>query len=220
MPYAKHMEDAALPQVPRPSSAPCASWWAAMAEFLMPNLAADMSAGTLVAWRKKPGDAVTRGDIIAEVETDKGVIDIEAFTTGVIEKILVQPGETVPTGSVLAIINDGASPEARAPVVSPPTPAAAPAPVRRASRAGRPRAAADLAARRGSSRPSSASIPRRSAARDPAERSGRRTSSRRRPPGRRRHRRSRARTWIGRRGSDRRSPPPWRAPSARCRTTT
>ena len=93
----------------------------------MPILTADMSAGTLVAWRKKLGDAITRGDIIAEVETDKGLIDIEAFTTGVLEKILVQPGATVPTGTVLAIINDGTSPEARA--VSTPPPAAEPEPV-------------------------------------------------------------------------------------------
>jgi pyruvate dehydrogenase E2 component (dihydrolipoamide acetyltransferase) len=99
-----------------------------VAEFLMPILTADMSAGTLVAWRKKPGDAITRGDVVALVETDKGLIDIEAFTTGVLEKVLVQPGTTVPTGTVLAIINDGASAEARAPAVSPP-PAAAPEPV-------------------------------------------------------------------------------------------
>jgi pyruvate dehydrogenase E2 component (dihydrolipoamide acetyltransferase) len=104
-----------------------------VAEFLMPILTADMSAGTLVAWRKKPGDAITRGDVVALVETDKGLIDIEAFTTGVLEKILVQPG--TPTGTVLAIIDDGASAEARAPAVSPappspaPPPAAAPEPV-------------------------------------------------------------------------------------------
>jgi pyruvate dehydrogenase E2 component (dihydrolipoamide acetyltransferase) len=100
-----------------------------VAEFLMPILTADMSAGTLVAWRKKPGDAITRGDVVAEVETDKGLIDIEAFTTGVLEKILVQPGTTVPTGTVLAIIKNGVSAEARAPAVSPPPPAAAPEPV-------------------------------------------------------------------------------------------
>ncbi len=94
----------------------------------MPILTADMSAGTLVAWRKKPGDAITRGDIIAEVETDKGLIDIEAFTTGVLETIMVQPGATVPTGTVLAIINDGTSPEARAPAAAPPL-VTAPAPV-------------------------------------------------------------------------------------------
>lgn len=94
----------------------------------MPILTADMSAGTLVAWRKKPGDAITRGEVVALVETDKGLIDIEAFTTGVLGKVLVQPGTTVPTGTVLAIINDGASAETRVPAVPPP-PAAAPEPV-------------------------------------------------------------------------------------------
>jgi pyruvate dehydrogenase E2 component (dihydrolipoamide acetyltransferase) len=79
----------------------------------MPILGADMSAGTLIAWRKQPGDTVRRGEIIAEVETEKGLIDVEVFTSGVIEKLLVQPGETVPTGTVLAVIHE----EAGAPVV-------------------------------------------------------------------------------------------------------
>jgi pyruvate dehydrogenase E2 component (dihydrolipoamide acetyltransferase) len=101
-----------------------------MAEFLMPILTADMSAGTLVEWRKKPGDALERGDIIALVETDKGLIDIEVFTPGVLEKIVVQPGATVPTGAVLAIIRDEVP--SGAPVVAVaagPAPARAPSPV-------------------------------------------------------------------------------------------
>jgi pyruvate dehydrogenase E2 component (dihydrolipoamide acetyltransferase) len=77
-----------------------------MAEFLMPILGADMVAGTLIAWRKQPGDRVTRGDIIAEVETEKGLIDVEAFVSGVLERIVVPPGTTVPTGTVLAIIHE------------------------------------------------------------------------------------------------------------------
>jgi len=91
----------------------------------MPILTADMSAGTLVEWRKRPGDALARGDTIAVVETDKGLIDIEVFTPGVLEKIIVQPGATVPTGAVLAIVRE--TPPATAP---PPAPAVAP--VRRA----------------------------------------------------------------------------------------
>jgi len=77
-----------------------------MAEFVMPTLGADMSAGTLIAWRKKLGDRVTRGEIIAEVDTDKAAIDVEVFTSGVIEKILAQPGEKVPVGTVMAIIRE------------------------------------------------------------------------------------------------------------------
>jgi pyruvate dehydrogenase E2 component (dihydrolipoamide acetyltransferase) len=77
-----------------------------MADFLMPSLGADMSAGTLVMWRKTVGDTVRRGDIIAEVETEKAVIEVEVFTGGVIEKILVQPGEKVPVGTPLALIRE------------------------------------------------------------------------------------------------------------------
>lgn len=72
----------------------------------MPILGADMTAGTLVEWRKQPGDRVQRGDIVAEVETEKGLIEVEIFTAGTIERILVEPGATVPVGTVLAIIRD------------------------------------------------------------------------------------------------------------------
>ncbi len=88
----------------------------------MPILGADMVAGTLVAWRKQPGARVARGDVIAEVETEKGLIDVEVFVDGVLERIVIPPGATVPTGTVLAIIrDDGAAPA--------PAPAAAPAAV-------------------------------------------------------------------------------------------
>ena len=50
-----------------------------MIEFKMPSLGADMEAGTLIEWRKKSGESVKRGDIIAEVETQKGLIEIEVF---------------------------------------------------------------------------------------------------------------------------------------------
>ncbi len=93
----------------------------------MPILGADMSAGTLVAWRKKPGDGVKRGDIIATVETDKGLIDVEIFVSGVIEEVLVQPGATVPTGTVLAIIREEAAARALPVAVGAPPPPAVPA---------------------------------------------------------------------------------------------
>jgi pyruvate dehydrogenase E2 component (dihydrolipoyllysine-residue acetyltransferase) len=101
-----------------------------MAEFVMPILGADMTAGTLVAWRKQPGDRVNRGDIIAEVETEKGLIDVEVFASGVLERIIVAPGATVPTGTVLALIRED-GPAAVAPAVAarpiPAAPAARPA---------------------------------------------------------------------------------------------
>lgn len=100
-----------------------------MAEFLMPHLGADMTEGKLLLWRKKPGDRVTRGEIIADVETDKADIEVEVFTNGVIEKFLVEPGTQVPVGTPLAIIRtDGepatapVQPQAAAPSVPSPVP--------------------------------------------------------------------------------------------------
>ena len=87
----------------------------------MPALGADMDAGTLLAWRKAPGDSVTRGDIIAEVHTDKADIEVEVFATGVIEQLLVEPGAKVPVGTPLALIReDGKAPSPAPPVAAPP----------------------------------------------------------------------------------------------------
>lgn len=76
-----------------------------MIEFLMPSLGADMEDGTLIEWRKKPGDAVKRGDIIAEVDTQKGLIEIEVFEEGTLAELLIQKGTKVPVGTVMALIN-------------------------------------------------------------------------------------------------------------------
>jgi pyruvate dehydrogenase E2 component (dihydrolipoamide acetyltransferase) len=88
-----------------------------MADFVMPSLGADMESATLVKWHVKPGDVVKRGDIIAEVDTDKGIIDVECFQSGVIERLVIEPGAKIPVGALLAVIQGGE------------TPAAAPAPV-------------------------------------------------------------------------------------------
>ena len=66
-----------------------------MTEFRMPSLGADMEAGKLIEWKIKPGDRVKRGDIVAEVETEKAAIDVEIFATGIVHELLVQPGEKV-----------------------------------------------------------------------------------------------------------------------------
>ena len=71
-------------------------------DFQMPALGADMEKGTLLEWRVKPGDEVHRGQIVAEVDTAKSAIEIEVFQDGVIEEILVAPGQEVPVGTVLA----------------------------------------------------------------------------------------------------------------------
>jgi pyruvate dehydrogenase E2 component (dihydrolipoamide acetyltransferase) len=101
-----------------------------VAEFVMPSLGADMSAGTLAAWLKQPGDAVKRGDIIAVVHTDKADVEVEVFTSGVLERMLVEPGTQVPVGTPLAVIREEGAPAApppAAPAPAAPAPSAAPA---------------------------------------------------------------------------------------------
>jgi pyruvate dehydrogenase E2 component (dihydrolipoamide acetyltransferase) len=91
-----------------------------MAEFLMPKLGADMTEGRLVAWRKKPGDSVHRGDIVAEIETDKGIIDVEIFTSGTLEQTLVEPGTRVAVGTPLAVVRSASDTSAAPALVAPP----------------------------------------------------------------------------------------------------
>ena len=81
-----------------------------MSDFTMPSLGADMEDATLVSWKVKPGDTVRRGDIIAEVETDKGLIEIEVFETGIIESLTASEGDTLPVGAVLAHIRESSPP--------------------------------------------------------------------------------------------------------------
>ena len=94
----------------------------------MPSLGADMEAGKLVEWHVKPGDRVKRGDVVALVETEKGLIEVEIWENGVVDAILVQPGAKVPVGTVLATLHDGVAPA----VIPPPPPTPRP-PVVRAS---------------------------------------------------------------------------------------
>nr|WP_295828649.1 dihydrolipoamide acetyltransferase family protein [uncultured Azospirillum sp.] len=102
-----------------------------MGIFRMPSLGADMEAGVLVEWLKQPGDAVARGDIVAVVETQKGAIEVETFEAGVIERLLVTPGTSVPVGTPLALLTGaGESVELRTPG---PQPSAPPRPPTRAS---------------------------------------------------------------------------------------
>jgi pyruvate dehydrogenase E2 component (dihydrolipoamide acetyltransferase) len=98
-----------------------------MTEFRMPALGADMEAGTLARWLKQPGDAVVRGDIIAVIDTQKGAIEIEVYSDGVIDRTLVEPGQRVPVGTVLAVIRD--TNEAPVPAPAPTDASSAPEPV-------------------------------------------------------------------------------------------
>jgi pyruvate dehydrogenase E2 component (dihydrolipoamide acetyltransferase) len=108
-------------------------------DILMPLLSPSMTEGTLVKWIKKEGDTVKSGEVLAEVETDKATMDLEAFDSGILRKILVQEGTKVPVQSRIGIIGtkdekiDESAPAAPAPAAAPAaakeevkTPAAAP----------------------------------------------------------------------------------------------
>src|SRR6185369_6981852 len=98
-----------------------------MAEVTMPRLSDTMSEGTVGRWLKQPGDTVADGEIIAEIETDKATMELQAFESGTLQKILVPEGQTVPIGQTIAIIGDGAAPaeESAAPPEQKSQPAAA-----------------------------------------------------------------------------------------------
>jgi pyruvate dehydrogenase E2 component (dihydrolipoyllysine-residue acetyltransferase) len=81
-------------------------------DVLMPRLSDTMTEGVLSAWLKHEGDAVQRGDVLAEIETDKAVMELESYETGVLTRLLVAEGTVVPIGAPIAVIGDeGAPPE-------------------------------------------------------------------------------------------------------------
>ena len=103
----------------------------------MPSLGADMQFGTVVGWRVAPGDTVAKGDVIVEVETEKGVFEVEAGIGGVVDELVVAKGTRVPVGTVLAMLRAAGgdvspaapavtSPEAAAPAAIPSPPATTP----------------------------------------------------------------------------------------------
>ena len=109
-----------------------------MIEFTMPALGADMDEGMLNEWMVKPGDTVTRGQIVAVVETTKAAVEIECWHDGVVHELLVPIGQTVAVGTVLAtLLEPGEQPGPSLPKDQPaaadtlpvaPTPAPAPHP--------------------------------------------------------------------------------------------
>jgi pyruvate dehydrogenase E2 component (dihydrolipoamide acetyltransferase) len=85
-----------------------------MIEFKMPALGADMDEGTLDEWLVKPGDKVTRGQIVAVVETTKAAVEIECWQEGTVSELVVPVGETVQVGAILAtLLAPGESAEPR-----------------------------------------------------------------------------------------------------------
>ena len=73
-------------------------------EITMPAMGADMTEGTVVKWLKSEGDEVARGDKLAEIETDKTVVEMEAYNAGILRRIVLGDGTKAPVGSLLAYI--------------------------------------------------------------------------------------------------------------------
>ena len=119
-----------------------------ISEVTMPSMGADMTEGTIVKWLKAEGDQIGRGDKLAEVETDKTVVEMEAYAEGLLRKIVVSEGSLVQVGAVIAFIGDAdddipevataapaaeAAPEAPAATPAPAAPTPAPEPVQQAA---------------------------------------------------------------------------------------
>lgn len=109
-----------------------------MTDVLMPRLSDTMEEGVLSVWHKHEGDPVHRGDILAEIETDKATMELEVYDEGVLARLLVDEGTTVPIGTPIAVLDPlGSAPAAttatpgataRAPRQPPPEPPPTPAP--------------------------------------------------------------------------------------------
>ena len=75
-------------------------------EIVMPQLSDSMEEGKLVSWKVKPGDTVKTGDVIAEVESDKAIMEVQTFHDGVVKELKIKEGDSVPVGSVIAVIEE------------------------------------------------------------------------------------------------------------------
>src|ERR1051326_4830039 len=108
----------------------------AVTKVVMPKLSEAMETGKLIKWIKKEGDRIRGGDILAEVETDKADVEMEAFGAGVLRKILVPAGDRAPVGTLIGIIA-----EPNEDIGSVAAPASAPAAPATPASAGEPAAA-------------------------------------------------------------------------------
>ncbi|MDZ4702048.1 MAG: 2-oxoglutarate dehydrogenase, E2 component, dihydrolipoamide succinyltransferase [Rhodothermales bacterium] len=134
----------AAPQAPAPGKAPAiprapaqekaaapapvqaASVRGGKVPVIMPKMGESITEGTIIAWRKKPGDVIELDEPLLEIGTDKVDTEVPAAAAGVLDRILVAEGETVAVGTLLAIILTGAGAPAEAPAPSAGSPNAAP----------------------------------------------------------------------------------------------
>ena len=75
-------------------------------EITMPSMGADMTEGTIVKWLKNEGDKVSKGDKLAEIETDKTVVEMEAYNEGFLRKITSSEGSVVKVGKIIGYIGE------------------------------------------------------------------------------------------------------------------
>src|SRR5207237_4248658 len=75
-------------------------------EVVMPKRSPTMEEGQLARWLKKEGDKVSMGEPLAEIDTDKATMEMQALSNGVLRKILVQEGESAPLGQPIAIVGE------------------------------------------------------------------------------------------------------------------
>jgi pyruvate/2-oxoglutarate dehydrogenase complex dihydrolipoamide acyltransferase (E2) component len=73
----------------------------------MPRMGYDMETGTIAAWTKQVGDPVARGEVIAEIETEKSTVEMEALAAGTLVEQTLAPGQEVPVGTVIGYLDDG-----------------------------------------------------------------------------------------------------------------
>ena len=73
-------------------------------EVTMPRLSDTMEAGTIIKWNVGVGDEVAAGDVLADIETDKATMEMQAFDDGVIAGLLVDEGRQVPVGTTIAVL--------------------------------------------------------------------------------------------------------------------
>ncbi|MFV2214331.1 biotin/lipoyl-containing protein, partial [Actinomadura sp. LOL_016] len=149
-----------------------------MTEILMPRLSDTMEEGVISSWQKQPGDEVAVGDVLVDIETDKAVMEYEAYEAGVLEKILVGDGETAAIGAPIAVVvpkgassgaapapaaapEPEAAPKAEAAAESAPEPAAEAKPAEAKPAEAKPAAPAPAPQRTGASRPPASPLARR-----------------------------------------------------------
>src|SRR3972149_4826488 len=77
-----------------------------LTDIIMPKLGETMEEGTIARWVKKEGEEVKKGDILLEITTDKATLEVESYGSGILKKILVPEGQTVPINTVIAVLGE------------------------------------------------------------------------------------------------------------------